>query len=72
MPTFQPLDSFAPRQQFKNLTELVLCCIILFEPLMMIPCGPQHVRALKMNIIIKVSMEQTCAIFGLVSFNCHQ
>jgi len=43
---------FCTTSAVKKVTELVLCCITLFEPLMMVPCEPQHVRVLKSNITV--------------------
>jgi len=43
MTTFEPSDSFTPRQLCTKVTNLVLCCSTLFHSLMIIPCRPKHV-----------------------------
>ena len=40
------LTSLALCQLCTEVTELVLCCITLFNSLIMVPCGPKHVAML--------------------------
>ena len=51
MPTFEPFDSFQPRQLCTKVTDLVLCGIPSFDFVMMTPCRPKYVGIL--NVILK-------------------
>jgi len=60
-------DSCTPNQLRTKMTSLVLRCVTLFDPLMLVSCGPKHVGIVSVILWHKISLGlEVCAFFASV------